>query len=197
MITAKARADEFVKLLTDKTWQEALDEYDKTHEKKDESDNLIAGSRLRSQNLTNRVRTAQQDLNKSLERFADNPMAAMFVKSMSESKKLNDKLYELLDDDKTEAKDINAVLELEFNASYYVVKDISRTEVTRDDYLERKAMTALQLNAGRSNSLGLTHFNPDNIFRRMNYRWAQSDDDDKEKVQEKDKAEDKQREDPA
>jgi len=193
MTTAKARADEFVKLTALKTWQEAIDEYNKAHEKKDESGNPIAGSRLISRKLTNRVRTSRQDLNASVERFADNPY--INIKDVIESKKLNDKLYELLGDDKTEAKDINAVLKFEFNASYYVVKDISRTEVTRDEYLESKAPTALRLNAGRSNSLALTHFNPDNIFERMNFRWAQSDADDKEKAPEK--AEDKQREDSA
>ena len=191
MTTAKARADGFVKLLANKTWQEAIDEYDKAHEKKDESGNPIAGSRLISRELTNLTRMAQQDLNTSVKRFADSPMAAAYVKNMIESKKLNDKLYELLGDDKTEAKDINAVLEFEFNASYYVVKDISRTEVTRDDYLESKAGAALQLNASRSNSLGLTYFNPDNIFERMNFRWAQSDDNDKENAQDKEKAEEK------
>ncbi len=184
MTTAKTRADEFVKLLADKTWKEALDEYDKAHEKKDESGILVAGSRLRSRKLTNRARTAQQDLNKSVARFADNPMAAAYIKNLTESKKLNDKLYELLGDDKTEAKDINAVLEFEFNASYYVVKDISRTEVTKDDYLQSKAMAAFQLNAGRSNSLGLIHFNPDNIFGRMNFRWKESDDGDKDQAEE-------------
>ncbi|MCD6395107.1 MAG: hypothetical protein J7M40_16580 [Planctomycetes bacterium] len=193
MTMAKAGADEFVKLLADKTWPEAVDKYNKTHEKKDETGNLIPRSRLVSRKLTNRVRMGQQDLAKNVERFADNPY--INVEDIIESKKLNDKLYELLDDDKTEAADINAVLELDFNASYYVVKDISRTEVTRDQYLKNKAMTAFQLNAGISNSLGLIHFNPDNIFGRMNFRWAQSDDEEKQKAQ--DKAEDKQNEDPA
>ncbi len=195
MTTAKARADEFVKLLADKTWKEAVDEYNKAHEKRDESGKLVVGPRLRSRKLNNRVRTAQQELNKTMERLGDNPMAAAYVKNLTESKKLNDKLYELLGDDKTEAKDINAVMELEFNASYYVVKDISRTEVTRDEYLQSKAIVAFQLSAAKSNSLGLIHFNPDNIFARMNFRPAQSDDDDKDEKQEKE--EDKQQEDPA
>jgi hypothetical protein len=188
MAIAKARVDEFVKLLADKTWAVAVDEYNKTHEKKDESGKLIPRSRLVSRKLTNRVRTTQQYLDATMERFADNPMAAAYIRNMTESKKLNDKLYELLDAGKVEATDINAVLELEFNASYYVVKDISRTKVTRVQYLENKAMAAFQLNAGKSNSLGLIHFNPDNIFGRMKFRWAPSDD---EKGKEEEKAEDK------
>ena len=191
MNTCKARADEFVKLLADKTWREAVDEYNKAHEKKDESDNLVGGSQLRSRKLTNLVRTAQQDLKQSVERFADNPMAAAYVKSIVESKRLNDRLYELLGDGKTEAKDINAIMEFKPNASYYVVKDLSRTQVTKADYLTSKSTAAFRRNAGQSDSLGLIHFSPDNVFKRLNFRWAQEDagDTDQEK--------DKQQEEPA
>jgi len=177
MNTAKARADEFVGLLADRSWTEAIDEYNKLHEQKDESGNVVAGSRLRSRKLSNRIRTTGKELSRNAMRFADNPMAEAFVRNMVDSKRLNDKLYELLGDDKTEATDINAVFGIESNASYYVVKDISRTEVTREDYLASKAIAAFQLNAGRSESLGLTHFNPDNIMRRMNFRWKQPDED--------------------
>ncbi|MEE9366231.1 MAG: hypothetical protein V3W44_06035 [Dehalococcoidales bacterium] len=191
MNTCKARADEFVKLLADKTWQEAVDEYNKAHEKKDESGNLVAGSQLRSRKLTNRLRTAQQDLKQSVERFADNPMAAGYIKTMIESKRLDDRLYELLGDDKTEAKDINAIMEFKPNASYYVVKDLSRTQVTKEDYLTSKSTAAFRRNAGQSDSLALTHFNPDNVFKRLNFRWAQEGDGDT------DQEKDKQQEEPA
>jgi hypothetical protein len=127
-------------------------------------------------------------LKKSVERFADNPMAAAYVKSMVESKRLNDRLYELLGDDKTEAKDINAIMEFKPNASYYVVKDVSRTQVTKEDYLTSKSTVAFRRNAGQADSLGLTHFNPDNVFKRLNFRWAQEDegptDQEKDKQQE-------------
>ncbi len=178
MKTCKARADEFVKLLADKTWQEAVVEYNKAHEKKDESDNLVPGSQLRSRKLANRARTAQQDLKKTVQRFADSPIAAAYVKSIVESKKLNDRLYELLGDDKNEAKDINAIMEFKPNASYYVVKDLSRTQVTKDDYLTSKSTAAFRRNAGQADSLGLTHYNPENVFQRLNFRWAQEDEPD-------------------
>jgi hypothetical protein len=177
METAQARANAFVQLLSGKTWTEAVDAYNDTYGGKSDDGKPVPGGRLRSEKLSNRARMAQQDIEQMRERYSDVPMAATFIQNTAESKQLNDRLYAMLGDDRAEAKDLHAVVAFEPGAAYYVVKDISRTEATLEDYVQTKAWRAFVVNATQSQSLGLVHFGPDNILKRMGFRWAQQEED--------------------
>ena len=122
------------------------------------------------------MRMADQDIEQMRLRYADMPMAAGFIQRTVESKRLDDRLFALLGADRNEAKDLNAVIEFEPGASYYVVKDITVTAATEQEYSEFKSRRAYSLGAIRSQSLGLVHFKPDNIMGRMAFRWAEPED---------------------
>ena len=106
---------------------------------------------------------------------------------MSESKELLDKLYELLPPGQMEADGINVLLELNSQLGYCLVKDVSRTAVTNEEYNRVKGMTAFQLNAARSDSLALIHFMPENIIKRTRYERIEKDEE--ETVQKQDSTE--------
>ena len=112
---------------------------------------------------------------------ADNPQARQIARDISNRKQLLDKLYSLLPQDQSEVLDVRAVLELKSEASYYVVKDISRRQVTEEDYYKAKSLTAYQLDMARADSLGIIYFGPDNIIKRMNFRPAQTKDEESAK----------------
>ncbi|MBE0536437.1 MAG: hypothetical protein IH624_12280 [Phycisphaerae bacterium] len=177
METSQSRAQAFVQLLSEKTWTEAVDAYNEQFARQNDA-NPFAARRLRSEKLSNRMRTAQHEIEQMQERFADNPMAVAYIQNLVEAKYLNDRLFTLLGDNRKEAKDLNSLMAFEPGAAFYVVKDLTRTEVTQDDYRQTKAIRALQINAARSESLGLIHYKPDNILARMAFDWVQQDEPD-------------------
>ena len=102
-------------------------------------------------------------------------MAASYARNMIESKELLDKLYTLLPPGETEAKEINVLVKLDSQLGYNVIKDVSRTAVTNEDYNKTKGMIAFQLNTSRTDSLALTHFMPENIIKRTKYEPIEKD----------------------
>jgi len=169
MRRAKAQAAELVKLIDENGgWTEALDELNRLgHDPNDPSTVM-----LRLDGLSQQTRLSDMDIRTARAQSADSPAAATYLRSTMERKELLDKLYSLIPEGKTEAKNLKSVLEFKPGACYYVVKDISRTAVTEQDYHQKKGQVALMLDAARAERLLLIHLGPDNIFKRMNYRPA-------------------------
>jgi hypothetical protein len=176
METAKARAEEFAAMLSEKSWTEAVDAYNEKYQKKTDDGKPLPFGQLRSETLSNQTRTSDQDIEQMRQRYADLPMAASFIQRTVESKRLTDRLFALLGDDRKEAKDLNVAVEFKPGSSYYVVKDLSLTPANEADYAESKALRAFSMTAARSQSLALVHYKPDNIMKRMSFRWAESED---------------------
>lgn len=185
MTVAGQRADEFAKLLAGKEWTQAVDEYNKIHKATDDEGKELPAKELKSEKLSNRRRSSIQDIEKARQLVADNPMAMGYIQGMIESSKLNDRLFDTLGEGKTELKDINKVMEFAPGSSYYVLKDISRTEVTKDDYTKTKAFAAFQVDMVGSDSLALIHYSPDAIIERMSFEWAKQDEPEDAAEQEK------------
>ena len=168
MDLAKARAEELVTLIGPKGWDDAVDEFNKTYSDKQGP----SAVKLWVDKLSEQTRVSLMDIKTARAQSADNPAPQMFIRGRMESKMLLDKLYSLLPAGRTEAVNITSVVEFKPGASYYVVKNVSRTAVTTTDYYEKKSQTAFALDAARSESLGLIHFGPENIFKRTRYRVA-------------------------
>ncbi|MHC5060454.1 MAG: hypothetical protein ACYTFK_05150 [Planctomycetota bacterium] len=165
MRTAKASAAELVELIKEKDWTEALNQFNESQ----------TTSTVKLDTLSNQSRLSRLDIQAARTQAGDNPMGAGFVRRRIETKKLLDKLYSMLPADKTEAKNLASLLEFKPGACYYVVKSVSRTAVTRQDYLQKKSRTAFMLDSVRSESLLLIHLRPDNIFERTNFKFVTRD----------------------
>jgi hypothetical protein len=57
--------------------------------------------------------------------------------------------------------------------SYYCVKNISVRRFGLEEYEAIKAMQIYTEEHLQSQSLAAVHFNPENIFKRMSFRWAE------------------------
>ena len=169
MAPASARADEFIKLIDARGgWTEALDEFNKLHG----DPNDPSAVRLWLDRLTQQTRLSDMDIRTARDQSADSPAAAAYVRNMMEIKRLLDKLYSLIPEGETETTDLKTILEFKPGACYYVIKDISRTSVTEQDYYQKKGQVAFMTDAARTERLLLIHLGPENIFKRMNYRPA-------------------------
>jgi hypothetical protein len=97
---------------------------------------------------------------------------------MIENKMLLDKLYSLLPAGETETVNPGppgSIVEFRPGGSCYVIKKVSRTAVNKKDYFMEKNQLAYMLDGAGSESLGIIHYTPENIFKRMNYRPVSSE----------------------
>ena len=109
----------------------------------------------------------------------DNPQAGGLLNEVSSKKTLLDRLYTLIPPGQTQALDIKEIIEIKAQASFYVVKDVSRKPVFERDYNMARSFIADQLDTKSADTLGIIHFAPDNIVKRMNFRPAEPKDDEK------------------
>lgn len=145
-----------------------MDEFNKLHG----DPNDPSAVRLWLDRLTQQTRLSDMDIRTARDQSADSPAAAAYVRNMMEIKRLLDKLYSLIPEGETETTDLKTILEFKPGACYYVIKDISRTSVTEQDYYQKKGQVAFMTDAARTERLLLIHLGPENIFKRMNYRPA-------------------------
>ncbi len=168
MDVAAARADELAKLAGEKEWQEAITEMnDKYAEKKDD---VVVGKRLFSQKMTRRKRPTSTDEKAAYSEIAARPgVAKRIYSSMVVSGKLVENIYGLIPAGELEATGINKVMKFEPEASYYVVKDVSRTSTTIQDYAKQKAPLTYMIDMAGGEAMALHHYRPDNLFARMGF----------------------------
>jgi hypothetical protein len=171
---AKGLVDELAGLVKEKGWDDGLSEFNKAHGEEGDGESA-ATEKFKIDKVTGRTRVADSDVEQIKQFAAENPMAANYLREMIESKEMLDKMYELLPPGQAESKGINVVLELTAQGGYCLVKDVSRTSVTKEDYNRTKGMIAFQLNMARADSLALVHFMPENIIKRTNYRPVERD----------------------
>ena len=183
---AKELAEEFVSLLeTKEDWEKAIEEFNES----------LAGKEVRVGQIS--LSIPQEKTRSSLRDKKDFEIrsAGMNVSLTQRTTRwraadelLNEELYGLIPADETDANNLSVIIESPAERACYVVKKVSRSRVTIDDYEKSKGMIAFNLDLARSDSLALIHFSPDNIIERMGFEWTatasdseESEDDDIEK----------------
>jgi hypothetical protein len=177
---AKEQAEKFVRLLKDKEWEDAIKEFNKDL---DEKDPIVRPLSLNKQREKTRTSLFNKK-NTEIRAEGMNHLMAQYMSTMAATDELmQGKLYSLIEAGQTEATNVRAILESAPEQACFVVKDVSKSNVTIDDYEKSKVMAAFSLDLTRSDSLALIHFAPDNITERMGFKWNEkekSDDDEDE-----------------
>ena len=97
---------------------------------------------------------------------------------LTQRKQLLDSFYSLLPPDSAVPDSLPLVLEFKPELSLYVIKSLRRNVITLDEYARAKATVAYQLDLTTSRSQSLSHFMPKNIIKRMNFRSADTEEED-------------------
>jgi len=162
MDSAKARAQELVKSITEKGWATAISQY---------NENYTTGM-IRLRNVSQLRDISQRELLTGKMLSENNPAQFAGFKGILIKKEQFDKLSSLIPAGEVEAKNIMQIVRFEPDQCYYVVKDVSKISVTEADYLASKNQAAYQLDNVSSESLGVKHYLPENIVKRTNFRSA-------------------------
>jgi len=168
MQAVAARAQELAAMVTENGWDEAVAEYNKRY----------APNTVEIETLSAQTRISLREVIAVKMLLADDPAKDSYIKTMMENKILLDKLYSLLPAGETETVNPGpprSIVEFRPGASCYVIKKVSRTAVNKKDYFMEKNQLAYMLDGSGSESLGIIHYTPKNIFKRVNYRPARSE----------------------
>jgi hypothetical protein len=182
MDTTKSKAEDFVDTATKKGWDEAVDRFNKLYGKAEpnESDPNVTetqdttgniGEPFKMQNLTDLRRISSRGLGILAVQNAGNPVAKSSIEMAKKEGKLRDALYSLVPQDSNTVSAVPLVLEFKPDLSYYCAKNISVKRIYQDEYDEIKTMQAYKEEVVQSQSLAAVHFNPENILKRMDFRW--------------------------
>jgi hypothetical protein len=169
MAEAGARAEEFKQLIAAGDWDKAFEQYNAKYAPKDP--NTVSSEAFKKLTITSLPRQlliSDSDLAKMRQIAAGNPAYMNFVKERAINNILNRKFFAILGD-KAETGVIAEMIEFKPGMAWYVTKSIKRQPATKEDYLDRKSTTAMQTNISDTAGLGLVHFNPQNIRKRLNY----------------------------
>ena len=169
MEAARTRAEEFRQLIAQADWDKAAEKYNSQYAPKDP--NTVEGKAFRKlavDSLKRQMLASESDIEQLRRMMRDNPVAAGFLQTRIVADMLNHKFFDLLAD-KSQTNVISAIIEFKPAASYYVVKSITRQPVTMEDYVQNKPYAALRTTLDSASGLGLIHFDPKQIHKRINY----------------------------
>jgi hypothetical protein len=175
MDAAKAAAQELQQLIAKSDWDRAIEAYNTLYAPKDP--NTIKDSaflKLAVTSQTNQVLVPAANIEQYKQIMKDNPAMARSIQMNLVSNMLNQKLFDLLGD-KTDTGVISQLVELKAARAWYVVMSIKERPATTEDYLQSKSFAALQATLDSSAAMGLIHFDPSQIIKRMNFAIIQQD----------------------
>ncbi len=178
MAVTKAKAEEFIKLAAEKSWDNAIDKFNSHYDQK-ETENQTTKA-FETETLTDVQRFPKRAQNLAESQLLYNPHAReAFYKSIKH-KALIDQLNSLIPTGQATVADLPVIMEFKPHTSYYVIKDISRKQFSQAEFNIAKASVAFTEEFVQSQSFAIIHFNPENISKRMNFRRADQKSEDTE-----------------
>lgn len=169
MVTAKARAEEFLTLTGTEGWDKALNTFEERYGAKDPNKPKV----FRLQNLTGLRRMSLATLEALSIQGQGDPSAAFFLTESRKNRLFVDKLYDLVPADANSAPGLPMVMEFKPDMRYLAIKSLSISRLWKEDFEQSKAMQLFSEEHAQAQSLAAVHFNPDTIVKRMHFRWSQ------------------------
>ena len=170
MQTISAKAAEFIAIAKEKGWEQASQQFNELYGPKDASPTDTQPKSFDVQQLIQQSRMLVMDIETIKLSMSNNPAGQQLISMFTQRKQLIDSLYLLLPADSNVPDSLPLTLESKLELSLYVIKSLSRSEITTNEYAQVKATIASQLDQAAARSQSLTHFMPDNIIKRMKFR---------------------------
>ena len=180
MAAAKARAEEFIARAATEGWKDTLDSFNKVHKEQQQQDPNDPDA-FRLQNFRDLRRLSRAALETLAVHNRGVPGQRMYVPQVQELLTLGEakikgqlvnELYSLVPAGSTTAETLPLVMEFKPDMSYYAIKNVSVKPLWKEGYEDVKVMRLFREDHTRSQSLAAVHFNPENIMKRLNLRWA-------------------------
>jgi len=174
MDATRSEAEEFVKLAEKDGWDSAINKFNDLYGEQHKKD-ANAPSLFRVQTLTDLQRIPNTILGTLAVQCSGDPLAQFLTNERTKQAQFIDKLYSLVPQDSNSLDTAGLVMEFKPDMSFYIIKDISVKHLDQAEYEKIKTRRLYRDEHIQTQSMAAVHFNPENILKRMNFRWANRD----------------------
>ena len=177
MDITKSKAKDFIKQVVKDGWDGAVDKFNELYPpvagqvKQDESDPNV----FKLQNFSNLRRISRETIGTLAVQNAGNPAGQFLVNERKKQGQFVAQLYSLVPQDSNTVDAVPLIMEFKPDMSYYVIKKICVKRLEQEQYEKIKALQAYKEIHIQSQSLAAVHFDPENILKRMNFRWVRDE----------------------
>ena len=177
MDTTKNKAEEFIGLAVEEGWESAVEKFNELYGQQDKQDEGVpndedALSVFELQNFANLPRISRETIGTLAVQSVGSPAAQFSVDLAKKESLLRNRFYSLVPQDSNTIDTVPIIMEFKPDMSYYVIKNISVKRIEQEQYEKVKALQSYRESVIQSQSLAAVHFNPENISKRMNFRWV-------------------------
>ena len=164
MPATRQKAEEFVTLVGKNGWEKAVKTFNRRYSPKDPNTFKI-------QKFTNLARESTADLLAIAISNQSNPEARFLLSQSKKEQRLRDHIYSLVPSDANTIENLPLITESKQEMSYLCIKDIKVKRIDLADYQAAKALYTYHTENINSQAMAAVHFNPDNILKRMKFKW--------------------------
>ncbi|MBN2591122.1 MAG: hypothetical protein JXA96_14745 [Sedimentisphaerales bacterium] len=180
MDTAKTKANEFLELAAtqeDQVWENVIDKFNELYEQEypsDSNSSLAEDSNEPPFKLEehNSLTKLSKETLLTIIHNQDNPSSEGIKNLLTKESQFLDLIFSLAPHDSNAPEFKPEVVEFKPDLSYYIIKNISLNHLWKENYERAKSYLAYKKDLSESQSLALDQFNPANILKRMNFRFA-------------------------
>jgi len=168
----KAKAQEFVAMATKDGWDSAVAKYNELYgaqATEDPNDPNV----FEVQYLTGLRRISAGQLQVIATQAASNPAAPEYLRRLGIERRFMDRLHALLPADKDTLAETPLVMEFKPDQSLYCLRSLSIQRLNQQQFQSLRPMLLSRQEHVESQSLAVVHFNPENILKRMDFRYAE------------------------
>ncbi|MCL5278855.1 MAG: hypothetical protein M1376_02985 [Planctomycetes bacterium] len=173
--TTKSKAEEFMALATKDGWDKAVAQFNKLYgpqAKADPNDPNV----FRVDNQVGLQRLSQADQQVLAAQIGNSPASQVVLNQATNEGLFVDRLRALIPDKSDSPAQMPVLVEFKPNQSYYVLKSLTLQRLTQEEFQKMKGMIVRREEYSQIESLMAVHFNPENIVKRMNFRFAEPQD---------------------
>jgi hypothetical protein len=173
--TTKSKAEEFMALATKDGWDKAVSQFNKLYgeqAKADPNDPNV----FRVDNQVGLQRLSKADQQVLAAQISNHPASQVVLDQATDEGMFVDRLRALIPDKSDAPAQMPLLVEFKPNQSYYVLKSLTLQRLTQEEFQKMKGMLVRREEYTQVESLMAVHFNPENIVKRMNFRFAESED---------------------
>ncbi len=174
MDTAKSKTQEFIALAAKDGWENAIDKFNELYGKQ-AGQGEAATDAFKLQNLTNLKRMSRERIGTLTVQNAGDPTAQFLVDASKKEALFTAQLYSLVPQDRDTVEALPLIVEFKPDMNYYVIKNISVKRLDQQQYENIKTLQVYKEGVAQSQSLAAVHFRPENILKRMNFRWVRKE----------------------
>jgi len=173
MDITKSKAEEFIELAAKDGWDSAVDKFNERYGRQaeqDPNDSNVFGL----QELTDIRRLSSATLAALEIQNAGAPTSPVLKNERRKQARFVEQLYSLVPPDSNTPGNVPLIMEFKPDMSYFVIKDISVERLNEMEYEYYKTPRLYKEDHIQVQSLSAVHFNPENILKRMKFRWAKA-----------------------